>query len=111
MADKNNAKNEILKFMDELDDLEKDLTKPKMPPAAAGVKPDLPRPAIAAPSINQSVRNERVIPPLQEMQFPNQTLAIEDMLAGVYENGHLVEGISTEFESEPIEVQDQDEMV
>jgi len=110
MADKNNAKNEILKFMDELDDLEKDLTKPKIPPpppSGAIVKPELPR---SQAPINQSVRNERVMEPLQEMQFPNQTLAIEDMLAGVYENGHLVEGISTEFESEPIDTQDSDDI-
>lgn len=107
MADKNNAKNEILKFMDELDDLEKNLIKPRNPPIDAGIKPELPPP----PAINPLVRNERIIPPLQDMQFPNQKLTIENMLAGVYENGHLVEGISTEFESEPIENQDQDEIV
>ena len=106
MADKNNAKNEILKFMDELDDIEKTLTKPKFPPVSSVIKPELPRPSLS-PSINQPLRNERIIPPLQDMQFPNQTLTIENMLAGVYENGHLVEGISTEFESEPIETQDE----
>ena len=104
MADKNNTKNEILKFMDELDDLEKDLIKPRNPPIDAGIKPELP------PAINPPVRNERIIPPLQEMQFPNQKLTIENMLAGVYENGHLVEGISTEFESEPIENEDRDDV-
>ena len=98
-----NAKNEILRFMDELDDMEKDLTKPKIPPAVTN--PGLPRPPPLANK--EPVRSERVIPPLQDMQFPNQKLTIETMLAGVYENGHLVEGISAEFESEPIEAQDE----
>jgi hypothetical protein len=108
MANPTNAKNEILKFMDELDDLEKNLTKPKIPPppspSGAIVKPELPR---SEAPIKQPIRNERIMEPLQEMQFPNQKLTTENMLAGVYENGHLVEGISTEFESEPIETQDE----
>jgi len=91
------TKNKIAKLMmdDDEDDIkDKDIYKKKISPIS-----DLNRNETSNRS-NEAVQNERIIAPLESMQFPNMNSEyIEDILGKFLMNGELIEYISDDLKS------------